>query len=378
MSVLDLKNIHKFLNSGALLALQGHSVFSNEDDLIKDPWIIAWDESKTSQNQTSKANFYLSEFTEEKGKWCRFNHSIILSKWEFKKLIIQYIEQYKEEAKKQEKVYDFSKLNSFRDLPRTWKDPEFQEFENYFNRFKEQIYSIGLKKIVPVVFATSEGTFGSLERARCLLHLADLDEGLYAYGYWNKLEGFLGASPELLFRKEKDQISTMALAGTGPINGTPLLNDKKELYEHQLVIDDLQTKLADCKLEWEETYEWKVGPLKHLKTLAHGLTQKNHSELLNLLHPTAALGVVPSHFGLKKVAEFCNPELRKYFGAPFGVQLEDSNKTELFIVALRNIQWDIHNTYLGSGCGLVKDSQIEKEWNELSLKRSFTKRFLNL
>ena len=50
----------------------------------------------------------------------------------------------------------------------------------------------------------------------------------------------------------------------------------------------------------------------------------------------------------------------------------------LFLVAIRNIQWDVDKTLLGSGCGIVSESKIEREWNELTLKRKAVKELLHL
>ena len=48
------------------------------------------------------------------------------------------------------------------------------------------------------------------------------------------------------------------------------------------------------------------------------------------------------------------------------------------VVAIRNVQFINGKAYIGSGCGLVKESQIEKEWKELKKKRQFIKKILNI
>jgi isochorismate synthase EntC len=48
------------------------------------------------------------------------------------------------------------------------------------------------------------------------------------------------------------------------------------------------------------------------------------------------------------------------------------------LVAIRNIQWQDEKIRLGSGCGIVKSSQIEREWQELKLKRESVKRMLSI
>jgi len=379
MSVLDLKNVYKFLNSGAVLALQGQVVTLDQGQVLQNPWILAWEEDSAEDVIPAGPKFYLSEFTQEVGRWIHFKNYYIADRYE----ILSQLSAFKNEIQNPSFVQNSLDLDNQRpsknDHFRNWKEPEFAEFEKYFVQFQEQVRTTDLKKIVPVVFSTSNGSFSFIERYQSLIHLLESHESLFAYGYWNPEGGILGASPELLFKKNQDELTTMALAGTGSASGPSLLEDAKERYEHQLVIEDIQKKLSDCHLVWESTQEWKVGVLKHLKTSAKGSTQINGLDMVKRLHPTAALGVMPSHYGLKKVSEFCDLNLRKYFGAPFGIQwMNSKNSLEFFIVALRNVQWNQHQTYLGSGCGLVKDSQLEKEWKELKLKREFTKRYLNL
>jgi len=48
------------------------------------------------------------------------------------------------------------------------------------------------------------------------------------------------------------------------------------------------------------------------------------------------------------------------------------------LVAIRNIQWDKNKSYIGSGCGIVKKSELNKEWAELTLKRNSVKKYLGL
>src|SRR6185295_18356194 len=66
--------------------------------------------------------------------------------------------------------------------------------------------------------------------------------------------GFLGASPERLFRRIGTDIVTEAIAGTTKRGETlqeddllaeNLLNSSKNQYEHQFVVNDLKNKLSD-------------------------------------------------------------------------------------------------------------------------------------
>ena len=67
----------------------------------------------------------------------------------------------------------------------------------------------------------------------------------YSYGFALNGEGLVGITPELLFAVEDGVLRTMALAGTGAVDGPSLLDDKKERHEHQLVIDHMERPSAN-------------------------------------------------------------------------------------------------------------------------------------
>ena len=67
------------------------------------------------------------------------------------------------------------------------------------------------------------------------------------------------------------------------------------------------------------------------------------------------------------------PNLRYGFGAPFGVSM---GREAFCVVAIRNVQFVKDKAYIGSGCGLVKGSRIESEWEELKKKRQSVKDIL--
>lgn len=344
MSVLENHNLNKFLKLGAFLSLD------------ENKYLISWGElTYNAKRLESEASYYVSEFLKEKGQWLSFSNNQILTRRELKEVLSSV---------------DISIVKT-----RQWQEPSKQEFERYFFKFQSDYRNQKIQKIVPVVFATSRGHYSESEKAKSLLKLLDLPTGIYSYGFWQEEMGFLGATPEVLIDRKDRKFKTMALAGTAAQNSESLLGNPKELMEHQFVIKDLVNKLQHCNLQWENTQEWSLGNLKHLRTFACGESLQPLEDLIRKLHPTAALGGAPSPLLHSYLGEYCDIKIRKYFGAPFGVHC---GERELVIVALRNIQWFEGKTYLGSGCGLVEESELEREWSELQLKRNFTKSFLDL
>ena len=59
------------------------------------------------------------------------------------------------------------------------------------------------------------------------------------------------------------------------------------------------------------------------------------------------------------------------FGAPFGIERE--NRSAMALVAIRNVQWNGDRVRVGSGAGLLPESQLEREFEELRQKRDQVK-----
>ena len=203
--------------------------------------------------------------------------------------------------------------------------------------------------------------------------MASLPPNLNVYGFWDGKRGIMGATPEVLFHRKAMVLQTMALAGSCPRaemgTRTPLLKDEKEMREHELVVNDLVTRLKP--LGWLKKYETEI---LELPTLLHLCTRfevtgcsKRDSELVRLLHPTPALGVAPRAYGFQWMRELPEQKDRTLFGAPILFAL--SNDETLALVAIRSILWDEEGSRIGSGCGLVASSELDREWNELSVKR---------
>jgi menaquinone-specific isochorismate synthase len=234
-------------------------------------------------------------------------------------------------------------------------------------------------KIVPVLF--ENGRFS--RRGRWWRHFLEqlpmFPPGLHAYGYSYAQHGMVGATPELLFEAEAHGYRTMALAGTRPVaRAEELLADAKERREHRFVVDDIVRRLAPFG-------NVEVGPigLLRLPNIAHlmtpiffaesgGAEKMSFAEMVRRLHPTAALGVSPrTPAGERWLREADRGVKRRTFGAPFGIERED--RSARAVVAIRNVQWNGERVRVGSGAGLLPESQLERELDELRQKRDQVK-----
>jgi menaquinone-specific isochorismate synthase len=200
----------------------------------------------------------------------------------------------------------------------------------------------------------------------------------------------IGATPENLFVKRGRELETVAVAGTKAKTAQPVaeavsefLADSKERHEHQLVIDDLRETLSIVgDVTVGETQVLELPSLYHLVTpiQAHLNREMMLSELVALLHPTPALGLSPRRMGFSEMEKWGELDRRGRFGAPFGVAYRDEEGVEIqrCVVAIRNVQWQDQQVMLGSGCGVVPQSDFEREWSELRTKRESVKRLMDL
>ncbi|MBX3021003.1 MAG: chorismate-binding protein [Bdellovibrionales bacterium] len=250
-----------------------------------------------------------------------------------------------------------------------------------FNRLHEDILrriDVGeFEKVVPIVCEELE--YASVLQPSMFPRVFSQLENQYSYGFAFGQEGLVGVTPELLFSVRAGVLQTMALAGTGPVDGPSLLQDPKERREHELVIQHIVGELSLWgRPKVGETVERVFGVLKHLYTPIHLQlqTQPTFMDVVVRLHPTAALGGWPRRPAVEWLERQKFHTARGRFGAPFGFQ--DADGSMVCVVAIRGLQWTGRRALLSSGCGVVKGSQALREWNELALKRNSVNRNLGL
>lgn len=263
-----------------------------------------------------------------------------------------------------------------------WQSIEREEFSRLFHLAHAAFARGDFKKIVPILFESGRVS-GDL-RAALIAALATLPDGVWAYGYSYHSHGMIGATPEMLFRSERSGYRTMALAGTRPVAQAPeLLRDPKELREHRLVVDDIVRRLAPFgNIEIGALGILRLPSIAHLVTPiffaeSGGSERMSFSEMVRRLHPTAALGVSPrTDTGERWLREADRGVKRRTFGAPFGLEREDHSA--IAVVAIRNVQWSGGGVRIGSGAGLLPESDLDREFDELCQKREQVKAMFGL
>lgn len=198
---------------------------------------------------------------------------------------------------------------------------------------------------------------------------------------------WLMATPEILLKGEGDEYQTMSLAGTQKAEPSRTIADypvegvewsEKNREEQQYVTDYIE----DCIKGFAGDYRLK-GPyttmaanLYHLRTdISFRLLDKGRlGDVLNALYPTPAVCGIPKDATRRFILQH-EFHSRKYYSGFVG-PISPQGKTHLF-VSLRcmNILQDgICELYAGGG--LLKESEMEKEWKETEAKMQTIRRVL--
>lgn len=194
------------------------------------------------------------------------------------------------------------------------------------------------------------------------------------------VDGFIGASPELLVSRIGDVVRAHPMAGTTQRSGDPgvdqqrandLLMSSKNRTEHQITIDMVHdTLLPWCSYLDAEPSPSVVpaGPVQHLATLVEGRLSRPAPSVLDLvaaLHPTPAVGGWPVDPAIAAIRTL-EPSPRGRYAGPVG--WVDASGNGAFAVAVRSADIRGPLASLFAGVGIVADSDPESELEETRIK----------
>jgi menaquinone-specific isochorismate synthase len=198
--------------------------------------------------------------------------------------------------------------------------------------------------------------------------LADLratQPGCVVYG----LGGFVGASPELLVRRDGSDVVSRPMAGTGTDAAT-LQASAKDSHEHAVV-----TRAIVGALERVCDGVTATGPtpvafsnVTHLSpTIRARLRDPDTTalDLVHLLHPTPAVGGWPTPRACALLAHLEGRRRGRYAGA---CGWTDGRGDGAYVVALRGAEIDGRHARLFAGAGIVAGSDPAAEFAETQAK----------
>lgn len=194
---------------------------------------------------------------------------------------------------------------------------------------------------------------------------------------------FVGASPELLIERDGTRFRSQPLAGTAErsaglgVSALPaeLLESEKDAVEHRLVVDAIETVLRPLCSELSLPSRPQLVRLRsivHLGTPMSGVLTRRPDgtvptalELVGMLHPTPAVGGVPTTPALA-IIDRLESDSRGHYAGPVG-----------YVDAAGNGRWDLgiramtvngRTARVAAGVGVVTGSIPEIEFAETAVK----------
>lgn len=196
------------------------------------------------------------------------------------------------------------------------------------------------------------------------------------------VDGLVGATPELLLRRERGLVTSRVLAGTIRRSGddehdlalaASLARSSKDLEEHEFAAASLAEALAPfcTAMNVPETpFVLHLPNLMHLATEVTGVLAADSPscmEIAGALHPTAAVCGTPTESARRLIAEL-EPIPRDRYAGPVGWVGGDGDGE--WGIALRCAQQlsDLSVLRLHVGCGIVAGSDPQAELAESIVK----------
>jgi len=194
------------------------------------------------------------------------------------------------------------------------------------------------------------------------------------------VDGFLGASPEVLVNRSGSAVSSRPLGGTRPRSGDPavdaasaafLLASDKDRHEHAVIVEavaDVLRLVCDDVAVPATPEIIQLRNVLHLGSQIHGRLANpalTLLELARLLHPTPAVGGSPRDAALALIAEL-EPLDRGRYAGPVG--WVDRHGDGELVLGIRSASVDGNRASMWAGVGVVVGSETAAELAETQYK----------
>jgi len=187
----------------------------------------------------------------------------------------------------------------------------------------------------------------------------------------------IGASPEVLVRKEGDMVEVRPIAGTKPRGATQaidqalekeLLNDPKERAEHIMLVDLGRNDLGRvCRTGSVNVSELMVierySHVMHIVSNVQGTLQPGLDafDVFRATFPAGTLSGAPKIRAMEIIEEL-EPSRREVYGGAVGYFSFSGNMD--MAIAIRTLVVQGNRVHLQAGAGIVADSDPEAEYQE--------------
>ncbi|MEY5042083.1 MAG: hypothetical protein RLZZ414_1642 [Bacteroidota bacterium] len=247
------------------------------------------------------------------------------------------------------------------------KSTDFNDYEQAFFQIQNQIQLGVVSKVILSKLTVKDIKLDFAQIKNILIRLRVKNPNAFIYFFSTENSGtWIGASPELLIKKQNQRAQTIALAGT-----KFLLNDNwtnKEFEEQKIVADYITGILKKYQLDFMQSKleTLQSGTIYHL---ANTFTINNFDDallqsFLKDFHPTPAISGFPKQNSID-VIKSVEKHLRRYYCGYIGVKI---NKDIYYFINLRCAEIFENKVVAYSGGGITSDSVCEKEWLECNKK----------
>lgn len=207
-----------------------------------------------------------------------------------------------------------------------------------------------------------------------LRRLAERYPGCFTFS----VDGLIGATPELLVRREKGLVTSRVLAGTIRRTGddardlslaASLARSSKDLEEHEYAVRSVaEALLPHCTSTNvpESPFVLHLANVMHLATDVTGVLADASSALAlaDALHPSAAVCGTPTTQAAELIEELEAMDRGRYAGPVGWIDAEGDGEWGLALRCGRLDPDDPHSVRLFAGCGIVAGSDPEAELAE--------------
>ncbi len=246
---------------------------------------------------------------------------------------------------------------------------------DYADLVRRAVAAIDAGVVVKVVVTRQADALlpGAPDEAALIRRWRDLEPGCAVFAFPSGQGRFVGATPELLVSRQGTAVECRPLAGTSAGRGSSLLSSEKDGAEHRFVVDAIGAALGpwcDRIAIPDQPRLVALRSISHLGTDIEGTLRDADGSpdalaLAALLHPTPAVGGVPTAAALELIARL-EPHPRGQYGGPVGWVDGDGNGAWWY--GIRSAVFEGRRARLTAGVGIVAQSDPQRELEETRLK----------
>ena len=196
------------------------------------------------------------------------------------------------------------------------------------------------------------------------------------------VSGMVGATPELLVRRERGLVTSRVLAGTIRRTGddakdlslaASLARSSKDLEEHEYAVRSVADALAPHCSSMnvpESPFVLHLPNVMHLATDVTGVATDDASSLALAasLHPSAAVGGTPTPLAVALIAELEDMDRGRYAGPVGWMDAKGDGEWGIALRSGRYVDGDPAALRIFAGCGIVAGSDPDGEVSEADAK----------